>query len=683
MFAISLLILFAEVMSIRWMGSEIPLLRIFPNLILMTTFIGVSIGLATSERPFVPPGTMIIAVVGIVLTLAFATPLQIRHLTLIDHLFICVLLLGFLIFNLNVIFISLGRVLGREFATLPALKAYSFNLLGSLAGVIAFGVGSWLWLPPAVWLLVTTLLGFFLSNKKLVLYLGAALIALIAFVYRDSTWSPYGNIRIVPLHEFDTTPLGTGNYSLLSNGDYYHEGVRILPVKSLSEIETLYKPCGKKARSFRTWLEVPFLVASKWDKVLILGGGSGDDVQAALIHDAKHVDTVEIDPFIASCGRLRHPERPYLNEKVNVFVEDARTFLRYDKDKYDLIQFAYLDPGQALRITSFLRTDNYVYTKESIKSALDRLSPEGIISLSFATGGDSPVTRRLYKTITEVWGKPPLAFIQEHTGAWDSCFFFFGPGLKNLPPETVAQAGLRPYPGKGEYFDTRTAEDDWPFLYIDFNVGAIYIYVLTLLSAMVLPLQLLRKGLSGKLYPLEVMPMFFLGLAFMLMETKSIIALSLLYGSTWLVNSVVIGVILLLAFLANLLSDRFQLKRLAPWYFCLTLSLLLDYFFRIPAYSEQHPLWLSFLAAIICCLPVFFSGIIFSTLFKRSSNPVMSLAANIIGAAFGGLLENLCILTGVKSLSLLALALYLLSGLPLLFLATKPEIEKIRPEPSN
>ena len=44
----------------------------------------------------------------------------------------------------------------------------------------------------------------------------------------------------------------------------------------------------------------------------------------------------------------------------------------------------------------------------------------------------------------------------------------------------------------------------------------------------------------------------------------------------------------------------------------------------------------------------------------------MGLAANLLGVTFGGLLENLCVVGGIKSLSLLTLFLYLLSALPLL-----------------
>src|SRR4029077_15712415 len=45
--------------------------------------------------------------------------------------------------------------------------------------------------------------------------------------------------------------------------------------------------------------------------------------------------------------------------------------------------------------------------------------------------------------------------------------------------------------------------------------------------------------------------MFFLGAAFMLLETKAVVQLALLFGSTWLVNSLVFFTALVLILLAN------------------------------------------------------------------------------------------------------------------------------------
>ncbi len=46
--------------------------------------------------------------------------------------------------------------------------------------------------------------------------------------------------------------------------------------------------------------------------------------------------------------------------------------------------------------------------------------------------------------------------------------------------------------------------------------------------------------------------MFFLGAGFMLIETKAVVHLALLFGSTWVVNSVVFLAVLVMILLANL-----------------------------------------------------------------------------------------------------------------------------------
>ena len=46
--------------------------------------------------------------------------------------------------------------------------------------------------------------------------------------------------------------------------------------------------------------------------------------------------------------------------------------------------------------------------------------------------------------------------------------------------------------------------------------------------------------------------MFFLGAGFMLVETKAVVHMALLFGGTWIVNSVVIFAVLVMILVANL-----------------------------------------------------------------------------------------------------------------------------------
>lgn len=91
----------------------------------------------------------------------------------------------------------------------------------------------------------------------------------------------------------------------------------------------------------------------------------------------------------------------------------------------------------------------------------------------------------------------------------------------------------------------------------------------------------------------------------------------------------------------------------------LVLSLLLIWLFPAGILNRFDLLARGMLAALIYSAPVFFAGVIFSTSLRGASDVSASLGANLCGAVFGGLLEYLAMLTGMKVLALLALALYL------------------------
>src|SRR5262249_40936896 len=122
------------------------------------------------------------------------------------------------------------------------------------------------------------------------------------------------------------------------------------------------------------------------------------------------------------------------------------------------------------------------------------------------------------------------------------------------------------------------ATDDWPFLYLRGElipdvtlrsvilmgaIGLIMVYLFLPKDRRVLGSS--SVGINGR--------MFFLGAAFMLLETKAVVQLALLFGSTWLVNSLVFSAVLILILFANLYVLRLRQVRLA-WYYAGLLILL-------------------------------------------------------------------------------------------------------------
>src|SRR5205807_6968673 len=113
------------------------------------------------------------------------------------------LLLPALFIVVAALFVSIAQPMGRELAaTRPPLRAYVINLLGSLAGVAAFALVSWLELPPAFWfgLAAAAALPLMTRQTTASAIVGAVLlVASVSMVYgiqEGSLWSPYYRITV-------------------------------------------------------------------------------------------------------------------------------------------------------------------------------------------------------------------------------------------------------------------------------------------------------------------------------------------------------------------------------------------------------------------------------------------------------------------------------------------------------
>ena len=122
--------------------------------------------------------------------------------------------------------------------------------------------------------------------------------------------------------------------------------------------------------------------------ILILGLGGGVLANEA-VTDGHTVDAVEIDARIVEVAKKYFQ----LSSKVNVFVDDARRFIKKSTGKYDLIIFD-LFRGE--------ETPAHVFTIESMKETADHLKESGLILINangYYRGEIGKGTRALYKTI--------------------------------------------------------------------------------------------------------------------------------------------------------------------------------------------------------------------------------------------------------------------------------------------
>jgi hypothetical protein len=157
--------------------------------------------------------------------------------------------------------------------------------------------------------------------------------------------------------------------------------------------------------------------------------------------------------------------------------------------------------------------------------------------------------------------------------------------------------------------------------------------------------------------------MFFLGAGFMLLETKGVVHLALLFGSTWMVNSIVFAVILLMALLSNLYVQIIRPQKLWPYYSLLIAALLLNVAVPMTSFLALPSIIKVVVSCLVVFVPVFFAGIVFATSFGASQRPDVDLGSNIGGAILGGLSENLSLVVGFNNLLLMTIGYYVLSAL--------------------
>jgi spermidine synthase len=672
LFVASFLALYFELVVIRYLSTEIRVFAYLKNLALIASFFGIGLGMIQERTPKTLKRLFPFIAALLFLIIKFAFFLRLTHLAAPswdyrmlgdqptapghwilgwDIMMVLIYIIGVpaIMYLVVAFFAVLGGLVGEQLKQFPSLKGYGINLAGSLAGILLFTVLSILGSPPFVWVLVglLALVPFFLQQRwsfvLFVLILGA-----LAIPESHVYWSPYYRISMTEV----TPPAGwprPAAYFVDVNHDYHQKMLDLSP-----QFVASY-PYFEPNHTGQATYELPYQLVPNPGRVLVVGAGTGNDVAAALRHGATHVDAVEIDPVIYGLGRKYHPEHPYSSPRVSVTITDARAYFKRATQKYDLIVFGYLDAHTMVTGFSSIRLDNYVYTLESFQEARSLLKENGTLVLAFG-GGTTFISDRLYATLAQAFNAAPRAYF---TGYDESGVVF----VEGKGAESNLAGGFREISKELQAHQATAvlATDHWPFLYLEsrsipfaiWSVLALFLYF----AAAVLQRQVPIRRLASR----QGLHMFFLGAGFMLLETKGVTELSLLYGSTWIVNAVVITAFLVMGLLANsFIMFRPVSRGIA--YGVLFAILVAGIFVPYSVFSTLPPLEKVLGSAALAGLPVFFSGLIFSRSFRDVTHPAQGLGINLLGAVVGGALENLVMVGGTPILGLLALLLYGLSA---------------------
>jgi hypothetical protein len=644
-------LLFVELLLIRWIPAEVRYIGFFSNFLLMASFLGIGIGILLGRRRSLD--TIAIFPVLLVIVVWMISTLELNvQVDSTDELFfglaesraadVNFLVLPIVFALVTAVMATLAIPLGPLLRSMPPLQAYGWDITGSMLGIAGFTILSAAGTTPVVWFFVAALLTALLlagsyGAALLRIPAAAALMLILVLASNDTsvgeTWSPY--------YRINTYKAGNGELYVNVNG-IPHQALHPVEAQKEQFYDQLYK-----------WFP-----GRTYPEVLIVGAGSGTDVAMALANGAGHIDAVEIDPAIQQLGIDSHPNHPYQDPRVTRYTNDGRAFLRSTDKQYDLVIFALPDSLTLVSSTANIRLESFLFTQQSFEAVRDHLAPDGVFVL-YNYYREEWLIAKIAAMLDETFDSPPIVQLYDARKG----IFAVGPLIDSLnggppPADTI---GAVPAVGDPE---PKAATDDWPFLYLRTPFIAPHYLAGLGFALLMAVLGVLGAARVGGTSVRRFSPHFFvLGTAFLLLETRSLVSFSLLFGSTWLVNALAFFAILASVLLAILVNARWRIRRAGVLYGLLFVALAIA--FALPPESLLiDPPWLRYLlAGVVAFAPVFLANLVFTYSFRDTRTADMAFASNLLGAMAGGALEYIALLTGYRFLLVVVAGLYLLAWL--------------------
>jgi hypothetical protein len=199
--------------------------------------------------------------------------------------------------------------------------------------------------------------------------------------------------------------------------------------------------------------------------------------------------------------------------------------------------------------------------------------------------------------------------------------------------------------------------DDHPFAYL-VGHGIPAFYLVTLIAILLGSLAAVRlsAGPFGQMRP--YVDLFFMGAAFLLLETSNVVRFALLFGTTWFVNALVFAGILVSVFLAIEVARRVRFRHPGRLYVSLFGAVVLAW--SVP---PESLLGLDFIPRFVAAIvlgftPVFIANLVFADRFREVAASGIAFGTNLLGAIVGGVLEYGALMVGYRALLIVVAVLY-------------------------
>ncbi|MFI5237856.1 MAG: hypothetical protein ACHQLA_07960, partial [Ignavibacteriales bacterium] len=178
---------------------------------------------------------------------------------------------------------------------------------------------------------------------------------------------------------------------------------------------------------------LPYAIGKR-KNVLVLGAGTGRNVKAALLNEARIVTAVEPNKALMNLLKEKLPSKIdslYQNKNVRVQNISPRTFILSTHQKFDLISLPVIDAfGGSSGL--FALQEQYLLTTEAFGEMLNALNHDGVICVSAYLDYPFRNSFKILAAITEVFENRKINNPENHIAAiknWNTITFI----MKNDP----------------------------------------------------------------------------------------------------------------------------------------------------------------------------------------------------------------------------------------------------------
>jgi hypothetical protein len=206
----------------------------------------------------------------------------------------------------------------------------------------------------------------------------------------ETRWSAFGRTDLV---SYDKIP---------EHMDIYLDGTAGTPMYAFNGDMADPDPGVASLRSFPGYFPFQFFDDQQKNTALIIGPGGGRDVLIAMLGGVNQITGVEVNPDLVDLVRDQADYNGGLytrQEQVSLIVDEGRSFLRsHDTGKFDTILLTLPRTNTSRSREGYALTENYLFTTDSIKEYMDRLTENG--HLVVAANDDAEILRLLSLTLT-------------------------------------------------------------------------------------------------------------------------------------------------------------------------------------------------------------------------------------------------------------------------------------------